>query len=325
LEGLVNLKSTAATLLLGAAIAGISCTATAAQGYGGAGIYGSAWVDFVVKHPKAFDSLMYQARLAKMPPDAVKSDLRRISRAGIKVIVGAQFFGSRDERGARNGAPPLREQAHYEGLFAPLLDDPELKVEFYAIEEENVPWGGHAELLSGLYRALKQKYPQQNFYQWYRPRRLPAPPIPGKEWPDLPADGWVIDQYALEGEKFEDYVGAIKSLGKAVHTVIWACPQWRVGDRKRSINTTWWDEKGWKVFYSQLAVASREDLPTTFFMFARSAAGQGTTPLYKSEDKCDARFLQRFLSDTVPVVNAKTRLPLRVPEKRPPWIPGGCG
>jgi hypothetical protein len=315
------------TTTLFAALALIATSATRAEPhYGTVGIYGSAWLDFAVKQPKAFDVLMYQARLTKASPDQVAADVRRLSAAGMKVALGAQFFDTPDDRGARKGAQPLRDISYYEGLFAGVLSHSDLKIDSIAIEEENIPWGGHAELLTELYQKLKQRYPAQNFYQWYRPRRLPTPPIPGGEWPNLPGDGWVIDQYALEGADFLNYVKAIKALGKPVLLVVWACPQWKIGDRSRTVNTSWWDERGWQIFYSQIAVASQEDLPTMFFMFARAPGDKaGTTPLYRSTDRCDAKFLERFIADTLPVLKGGKRLPLAVPSRRPAWIPGGCG
>jgi hypothetical protein len=326
MEPIMNRNNVLATTLFAALTLVVQSAANAESRYGDVGIYGSAWLNFALEQPKVFDMFMYQARLTKAQPDKVAADLRRLSAAGTKVILGAQFFDTRDERGAREGAPPLRELSYYEGLFAPVLSRSDLKIESVAIEEENIPWGGHAELLTGLYQSLKQRYPSQNFYQWYRPRRLPTPPIPGGEWPNLPADGWVIDQYALEGDGFLKYARAIKALGKPVLLVVWACPQWKIGDRGRSVNTSWWNERGWQIFYSQIAVASQEDLPTMFFMFARASGDkEGTTPLYRSTDQCDAKFLERFIADTVPFIKSGKRLPLAPPSRRPDWIPGGCG
>jgi len=318
------------TMMATTLFATLTLAATAAAGaeshYGSVGIYGNAWLNYALKQPKVFDTFMYQGRLTKTPPEQIAADLRRISGAGMSVFLDAQFFETGDQRGAREGAPPLRDLSYYEGAFAPLLTQNDLKIDNVAIEEENIPEGGHAELLSGLYQNLKQRYPSQSFYQWYRPRRLPTPPIPGGEWPNLPADGWVIDQYALEGKDFVKYVHSIKALGKPVMLIVWACPQWKIGDHTRSINTSWWNEKGWRIFYSQIAIASHEDLPTMFFMFARASGDkQGTTPLYRSTDQCDAKFLDRFVADTIPAIKSGKRLPLEPPSQRPDWIPGGCG
>src|SRR5262245_57196588 len=93
-------------------IVALTLVATSAVGaedhYGAVGIYGNAWLDFALKQPKVFDTFMYQARLTKAEPEQVAADLRRLSAAEIKVVLGAQFFDTRDERGAREGAPPLR-------------------------------------------------------------------------------------------------------------------------------------------------------------------------------------------------------------------------
>ena len=322
----------ARTLLL---LAGIACTAacgadpspgTQPLHYGVVGIYDKTWGDYVLEHPKVFDFIIYQARLQKRGAGEIVPELKEIAAAKVGLIVNVQFYEERAQRGNREGAPAMLEPQHYEGLFASLLDATHgLPLGGLTIEEENIYWDGRAEFLSDLYTRVKRRYPDYTFYQWYSPRRKPSIAIPGKTWPSLPADGWVIDQYGIYGKDFQDYIGQMKALNKPLLAVVWASPQIRVGDHTASRDDKWWDAKGWQMTYSQLAVYQKYDVPVTFYMFAPRDGSEANTPLYQSKESCDTRFVEAFTSKTVPMVRSKQPIRLEIPKRRPEWIPGHCG
>jgi hypothetical protein len=291
------------------------------------GIYDKAWGDYVLDHPEDFDFIIYPARLQKRGADQIVPELKQIAEAGVDLIVNVQFYEEKAQRGNREGASAMHEPQHYEDLFASLLDATHgIPISGLTIEEENVFWDGRAEFLSDLYKRVKKRYPDYTFYQWYSPRRKPSIAIPGKTWPSLPADGWVIDQYGIYGKEFQAYIGEMKALNKPLLAVLWASPQIKVGDRKVARDKDWWEAKGWKMFYSQLAVYQKYDVPLTFYMFAPIDEGsKGNTPLYQSKDECDRRFVTAFTSKTLPMIRSKKPIRLEIPKRRPDWLPGYCG
>ena len=90
------------TVMATTMFATLTLAATAAAGaeshYGSVGIYGNAWLNYALKQPKVFDTFMYQGRLTKTQPEQIASDLRRISGAGMSVILDAQFFDTSNDR-----------------------------------------------------------------------------------------------------------------------------------------------------------------------------------------------------------------------------------
>jgi hypothetical protein len=291
------------------------------------GVYGNAWERYVLEHPNDFDFFIFQARTQRAAADEIPGKVKAFADAGVSVVLDMQFFEDTLQRGMREGAPPMKDMAHYEGLFASVLDNvPRDAVRLITIEEENVHWGGRAEFLADLYRALKADYPHFSFYQWYSPRRKPSIAIPGKTWPALPADGWVVDQYAIFGEDFDTYIGEMKRVGKPLLGVVWAVPQWRVADKARKLDTEWWDEKGWKMFYSQVATYRKYDTPIALYASApRGERSDGSVALYESENACDKKFFAALLARTLPVVRSDKDIGLGIPRARPAWIPGHCG
>jgi hypothetical protein len=238
-----------------------------------------------------------------------------------------QFYTERAQRGIRDNAKAVEPTDYYVNMFAAVLDKvPDLPMDAVTIEEENIYWGGRAEFLSEMYQRLKERYPARQFYQWYSPRRKPSIAIPGKTWPDLPSDGWVVDQYGIYGKEFEDYIDQMKALDKPLIAVVWASPQWKVGDKMKRHNMEWWDDLGWKYLYSHLATYRKHDVPVTFFMFTtEEGKSEQTIPLFLSKDPCDQKFVQAFVAQTLPMVRSGQRIPLKIPARRPAWIPGHCG
>jgi hypothetical protein len=322
------LRSSIRSLAAAAALAALAapCAAESLR-FSDPGIYGTAWVPYALDNPDHFDFLIYQARLHKAGAASIPEALKALSDAGLRLVVDMQFYTERAQRGIRDEAPPMRETDYYVDLFAAVLDRvAAMPIDALTIEEENVYWGGRAEFLGEMYRRLKQRYPQRSFYQWYSPRRKPSIAIPGKTWPDLPSDGWVVDQYGIYGEEFEEYIGQMKALNKPLIAVVWASPQWKVGDKSKTHDQEWWDKQGWKMLYSHLATYRKHDVPVTFFMFTtEEGESEQTIPLYQSKDQCDQKFLEAFVRNTLPMIRSGQRIQLRIPERRPAWIPGHCG
>jgi hypothetical protein len=291
------------------------------------GIYGTAWARYAREHPDQFEFLIYQARLHKAAAGGIPQELKSLNAAGVRLVVDMQFYTERAQRGIREGAPPMEKPEYYVDMFAGVLDRVgDMPIEALTIEEENIYWDGRAEFLADMYHRLKTKYPQRDFYQWYSPRRKPSIAIPGKTWPDLPGDGWVVDQYGIYGQEFDDYIGQMKALKKPLIAVVWASPQWKVGDKSKSHNKIWWDKQGWKMLYSHLATYRRFDVPISFYMFTtEEGESEQTIPLFQSKDQCDQKFFDAFLKQTLPMVRSGQNIPLRIPGRRPAWMPGYCG
>jgi len=291
------------------------------------GIYGNAWADYVLEHPRDFDFFIYQARLLNAPEGEIPDKVKAFKAAGVPVVLDMQFYANSAQRGMREGAPPMKDLRYYEDLFATVLDHVSRDaVPLITIEEENVHWDGRAEFLSDLYKAVKARFPERSFYQWYSPRLQPSIAIPGETWPDLPADGWVIDQYAVYGDKFASYITSVKRLNKPLLAVMWAVPQWRVADQSRRLDTEWWDKKGWKIFYSQLATYRKYDVPIALYAAAPRAEGDASNvALYQSDNDCDRKFFAALLAVTLPALRSDQRVAAEIPRQKPSWIPGHCG
>jgi hypothetical protein len=318
-------------ILLGA-LALTACAATcgaASLRFTDPGIYGTDWVRYALQKPDSFDWLIYQARLQQAGADRIPSELESLNKAGIRLVVNMEFL-TKDQRGMQGiqAGPKLEEPPHYVDMFASVLDRVgAMPIEALTIEEENLYEGGRGEFLGDLYSRLKEKYPNHNFYQWYSPRLTPSIAIPGKTWPNLPSDGWVVDQYGIYDKEFAEYIGQMMDLHKPLLGVVWACPQWRVGEHAKKHDEQWWDNKGWKMMYSQLATYRKYDVPVSFFMFANEDGpnGRKTVALYQSKDQCDQKFLDAFVSGTLPMIRSGKSIPAAIPKQRPAWIPGHCG
>ncbi|MEM9388419.1 MAG: hypothetical protein AAGA68_25455 [Pseudomonadota bacterium] len=293
--------------------------------FGDIGVYGSHWVDYLAHERTDFDFIMYQARIHAQAPEDLAGDLSLLATAGVRLVVVAMFFESKSQRAARDDAPPLKSLDHYEAAFAGMLNaTASLEIEIVTIDEENR--AANAPFLSDLYDRVKRHYPAQDLYQWYSPTRKPSLAIPGKTRPAMPADGWVIDNYGVHGNDFFEYIAEMDKLDKPLLAVVWASPQWQVGDRSRRRNTRWWDSQGWKVFHSKLATYQHFEVPVAFFMFAPlDPDNPGYIPLYQSSDECSQNFLEAFRTRTIPRLRSSNEIPTQVPENRPAWIPGHCG
>jgi hypothetical protein len=136
----------------------------------------------------------------------------------------------------------------------------------YAITlgEENTYWDGHLEVLRGVYAYAKQKY-DVPVYQWYSPYASP----PGFGWPHLPADGWLIDEYAHGGASFEQFVRSYAVHQLPVLQIVWGAPL---------MDCFNWEKSGEPAFDWQLAVCRKYGIPCSFFVWEGHGNVWGWSP-----------------------------------------------
>jgi hypothetical protein len=147
--------------------------------------------------------------------------------------------------------------------FLKLVDGENL----YAItlSEENVFWNGHTEALKKAYEYAKTKT-NIPIYQWYSPRAS----APGfGAWPHLPADGWMVDEYAHPGPSFEELMRGFSAHQVPVVQIVWGSP---------AMTTFNWETQGEPAFDWQLAVCRKYNIPTAFFMWEGRQGTWGWDP-----------------------------------------------
>lgn len=186
------------------------------------GIYGG-WNDYFLRPDNGYDFLVMQATVPHDPtaPDARvgshyqaaatewNAQLHQARQAG-KRVFAVIFLGLKSKL-------PLETLKQQFDFFMDNIDEQEL----YGISlaEENIYWDGHHDHLIELYRYAKAKY-DVPVYQWYTPRGG----TPGFSWPDLPADGWVIDEYSHLNPSYERFVREYKIHRLPMLSIIWAAP-----------------------------------------------------------------------------------------------------
>lgn len=120
-----------------------------------------------------------------------------------------------------------------------------------SLGEENIYWNGHAELLKQMYAYAKQKY-NIPVYQWYSPGAKP----PGFGWPNLPADGWITDEYAHDGPSFERFIRSYAIHQLPLLQIVWAAPM------MTDFN---WKTAGDPAFDWQIEVCRKYNIPVAYF------------------------------------------------------------
>ncbi len=82
--------------------------------------------------------------------------------------------------------------------------------------EENLYWGSAVTNLNALYDHIKTNYPGLQVYQWLTPGG-------GQEYPKaIHADGFILDEYKFERDRFRRMIARYHVLGKPVVNVMWA-------------------------------------------------------------------------------------------------------
>jgi hypothetical protein len=281
------------------------------------GLYGVAWTPWLVERPGGVDFVLYQVGTAERPAEVWRA-VRSLGRAGIEVVLVVMFYESRAQRAGRSGAAPAAPIETYERRFDELLAAPERSsVAGVVIEEENVFWAGRAGLLDALYGRLKQRYPDVTFYQWYSGARRVN--VPGREWPSLRADGWVIDSYLLEGESYERLVRGYLALGLPLLSIVWASPNWPSDAGRPKPDPGWWEREGSRIFTSQVGTNARLRVPTALFPYWVSAGTPGLVPLWRSTEPCARAFMGWLVSKGIPGIRDGAMRP-----ERAGWVPRSC-
>lgn len=234
------------------------------------GIYGG-WNEYFVSKDLPFDFLIVQAFAYKegigwsknekgdMPGVPLWNEWLKRARANDKRIIADFCPIAYDKDGnpqslppAYNEKTPLPIESYFPSIdrFFKTIDVNEL----YAItlSEEHVFWNGQKERLIAVYEYIKKNYPEVPVYQWYSPSHEGS--IPGLNWPNLPSDGWMADEYFLQQPAMEIAMREYKIFQKPVFQIIWA---------SASENTSIpWSEK---TFWDQFTVCRKYDIPVAFF------------------------------------------------------------
>lgn len=281
------------------------------------GTYGNAWLSWLSKNQEPFAFVIYQAQLDN---PRLRPEVENALASNIQVLVRLQVYTTDSQRAADPAAPRMPTVAEYTALSSPLIEPlRDLAILGITLDEENVYWSGRAEFLRSVYQELKARFPEFSLFQWYS--SSPAPNVPGKSWPNLPADGWIVNQYLMRGQVYQDYIAEMRKVTPRLISVVWASPQWVPGaEEGQERDGTWWNQTGWRVFYEQMAVNLRHDVDTAFFMFSLEPEA---VPLWDSGDACTQRFLAAFTARTLPYLKQTPGLPAGVAQ-RPDWLPSYC-
>lgn len=281
------------------------------------GTYGNAWLPWLGRNQGLLDFVIYQAQLdnTRLRPEIVAA-----LASNVDVLVRLQIYTADSQRAAEQAAPPMPTVADYTERSSALIEPLRgLGILGITLDEENVYWSGRAEFLGSVYHELKSNFPETTIFQWYSSSQTPN--VPGKSWPNLPADGWIVNQYLMPGQVYQDYIAEMGKATPRLISVVWASPQWvpGMGDGQER-SETWWNRTGWRLFYEQMAVNLRHGVDTAFFMFSLEPQA---VPLWDSRDACVQRFLAAFVGTTLPHLKQARSLPMRVSE-RPAWLPAYC-
>jgi hypothetical protein len=222
------------------------------------GLYGG-WNSYFLQPDNGFNFLIMQAwvptdlKLLNGPIEShgqaanVKwsESLLAARRAGKRVIADVVLgFKKKDFT-----TEMLKRQLDY---FMSHVDTKQL----YAITlaEENVYWDGDEAQLIELYQYAKSKY-DVPVYQWYSPYAG----APGFGWPALPADGWMLDEYAHLMPSYEQFIREYKIARLPLVSIVWAAPSMKVFP---------WKGQGDLALEQQWAVHNKYGIPSSFFCWS---------------------------------------------------------
>jgi len=234
------------------------------------GLYGG-WNEYFVSPECPFNWFIIQAVVAndddtgwhgKQGESSWNDWLRRARRQGKRIIADVFFWG---------GEGATIET--YKRRFDRFLQHVDIE-QLYAITlaEENYYWGDRDfGVLEELYRYVKGKY-DVPVWQWYSPYAG----VPGFGWPQLPADGWAIDEYARRGDTFEPFIRKYAVHQLPLFQIIWAAPLMKSFD---------WANAGDPAFDEQLAICRKYDVPCAYFCWEGHGNVWGWSPDAKPESK----------------------------------------
>ena len=237
------------------------------------GQYGP-WCEYLVSKDLPYDFLIVQAIVF---PDHIewngwtKDDttpwneyLKRARANGRRVIadVHPALYTEEGELQTMNDSYRCKKPVPVERFF-PLFDKFFKEVdeeELYAmtISEEHDSKSGQPQRLNAVYGNLKKNY-KIDAYQWYTPSREGS--IPGLNYPNLKADGWMADEYYLQQPAMEVAMRAYTIQQKPAFQIIWASPD---------CDAAPWSER---TFWEQYEVCRKYDIPVAFFCYADGMKG----------------------------------------------------
>lgn len=214
------------------------------------------WNDYLVRADSPFDFLLVQGNGPYEGRDNTPWNewLKKARKNGKRVIALLNPQVKKANGEYYNISTSPSDEASLDGLvrvMSEFLDQVDVN-ELYAVSlsEEHVFWNGEAERLNLLYDKLKAKY-KVPVYQWYSPSGEGS--VPGLNWPNLKADGWLADEYFLDQPHMERAMRGYTVLQKPIIQTIWA------GGEKASVPflpTRFW---------GQVDVCRKYNIPTSYF------------------------------------------------------------
>lgn len=261
------------------------------------GLYG-VWNEYFISKASPFDFLIIQAYAyedriewrGKTPGGPTWNDWLHRARANGKRVIAVVCPAIVDDKGKlqtlasqqdeKEPLPVERFAAALDG-FINQVDEQEL----YAITlaEENVFWNGQQERLNAVYEHAKKKKHNVPVYQWYTPSETTS--IPGLNYPNLKADGWMADEYFAKRPLMDVAMRGYTVLQKPVFQIMWALGDYNIIPSAE------------KTFWGQYEVCRKYNIPVAFYFWVAPGEGpisQSTkwdptvTPLLRNifEDYC---------------------------------------
>lgn len=236
------------------------------------GFYSSGWTRVGISDGGLGKIFIYQV---KYPPDP--AHVKRISNAACAKEITILF---RQEIDPNHAVEALSQNSVDDVANSIVNGYQEIECSGHSliIDEENIYWGGRAEILESMYRFLADRL-SIPIMQWYSSnKRNNAPGF--YKWPILSADGWVFDQYTMEPKVYEKYVDSMIQISQKLYSIVWFSPQWEVGAGKRVENDEYWNEYGRERFVHHVNTNIRNNIPTLFFAFFLDRKNN-PVPIYK--------------------------------------------
>jgi hypothetical protein len=242
------------------------------------GLYGG-WNEYLVSKESPFDFLIIQANVIDGKVETWRwhskgdtfswNDFLKLARANGKRVIADVDVIITDETGQKQSFPnlynsdkiknplPIERFLEMFDRFFEEVDEEELYA--ITIAEEHVFWNGQQERLEHAYDYLKKKY-DIPLYQWYTPSQTGA--TPGHNYPNVRADGWMVDEYWLQKPAIEIAMRMYTILQKPAFQIVWAAPD---------MPTLPWSER---TFWDQYETCRKYNVPIAFFCWR----GEDKTP-----------------------------------------------
>ena len=227
-------------------------------------------------------------------PSPYKQLFPELARHGKRVILDASIF---DDDTGKLGPHPAATAFHHLAQTLKVVKPQWL----YAVtlNEENVYWNGHAEVLAKVYHMAKKRWPDLPVYQWWTP--MVGIDWTGQTgWRALPADGWVCDLYNMPRTEYERHVISFLHTGKPLVAILWASPQWPINTHSQfSTPAQWWRQEGARVLRDQLDICRAYNIPVAYFACQKNLfkAGKLVHPIYwawQATDRITRAFYQNL-------------------------------